>query len=97
MFRKKGNANSLEPPPMAATPGAVEILRVWAREGHPQQLSLQPLWNDPGAWGLLLADIARHVSRAYADQGRDPEEVLGRILELWNAEWANPTDEPEKI
>ena len=64
MFGKKP-IRELEPPPIANTNSqAVEVLRVWAAPGHPQQLKLKTTWKDAGAWGLLLADIARHAANA---------------------------------
>ena len=94
MFGSRLNKNSLPIPPVAnENPSAVEVLRVWAAPGSPQQLTLQITWNDPGAWGLLLVDIARHATNAYEADGRNPLEVLKRIHECWNAEWDEPTDD----
>jgi hypothetical protein len=39
-------------------------------------------------------DIARHVARARAQDGADENEVFDRIIELFQAELNNPTDEP---
>ena len=98
MFGKRTNNNSLDTPPIAReNPEAVEVLRVWAAPGKPQQLTLKTTWSDPGAWGLMLVDIARHAALAYKSEGRDPAEVLNRIQELWNAEWSSSTDEPKNI
>ena|SRR2546427_675364 len=92
------NQKVLEPPPIAHTePGAVEVLRVWAAPGSPQQLTLRTTWKDPGAWGLMLVDVARHAVKAYASEGRDPEVVLARIREIFELEWENPTDDPKTI
>jgi hypothetical protein len=92
---KRVNRNSLATPPVASeNPAAVEVLRVWAAPGHPQQLTFRTTWKDPGAWGLLLVDVARHVAQAYARDGRDAEEAIARIRELWTAEWSKPTDVP---
>jgi hypothetical protein len=55
--------NVLEVPPLAKSdPDAVEILRVWAAPGKPQQLTLRPVWRDAAAWGIMLVDIARHAA-----------------------------------
>jgi hypothetical protein len=87
--------SGLAPPPIAEEdPSAVEVLRVWAAPGRPQELTLRTTWTDEGVWGLVLVDIARHVAQAYAAEGRDPKEVLAPVLELWAAEWAAPTDDP---
>ena len=85
----------LDPPPIAAqNPHAVEVLRVWAASGSPQQFVLRTTWKDAGAWGLLLVDVARHAAQAYEKEGRSKLEVLRRMRELFDAEWANPTDAP---
>src|SRR5438552_14096329 len=98
MFGKRFTSNSLAVPPLAEKePSAVEVLRVWAAPGSPQQLTLRTTWKDPGTWGLLLVDVARHAAKAYKAEGRDPAEVLARIRELWNAEWSSPTDDPLDI
>jgi hypothetical protein len=98
LFGKKPEPNALELPQIAQNnPQAVEILRVWAVPGSPQQLTLRTTWKDAGAWGLLLVDVARHAAQAYAQEGQDPGVVLARIRQLFDAEWAAPTDEPKDI
>lgn len=97
MFGKNPIRNALEPPPIADHVEATEVLRVWAAPGSPQQLTLRTTWQDAGAWGLLLVDVARHAAAAYASEGKDPKVVLTRIRELFDAEWGNPTDEPKNI
>jgi hypothetical protein len=86
--------NELKPPPLAASPEAKEVLRVWAAHGSPQQFTLQPTWDDPAAWGLLLSDLARHVAKAYAAQGLSEAEAFERIVAGLQAELSNPTDLP---
>lgn len=98
MFGKRANENSLAVPPVAnENRDAVEVLRVWAAPGNPQQVTLRTTWEDPGAWGLLLVDVAHHAALAYKAEGRDPNVVLARIRELWEAEWTRPTDNVEDI
>ena len=98
MFGKRQNSNSLETPPIAnVDSNAVEVLRVWAAPGQPQQLTLRTTWNDAGAWGLLLADVARHAANAYGNEGADPNVVLARIRELFDAEMSSPTDTPQQL
>jgi len=92
MFGKSRNQNDLEPPPIANDPKAVEVLRVWALPGEPQQLTLRTTWKDAGAWGLLLADVARHAANAYASEGHDRIAALSRIHAALEAEWSQPTD-----
>jgi len=98
MFGKKKRSQELDVPPIATSaPEAVEILRVWASPGSPQQLTLMTCWKDPGAWGLLLADVARHAAKAYGREGQDPHEVTRRIREMFEAEWSSPTDDPKDL
>ena len=48
VFRKKPK-RELEPPPIASSNSqAVEVLRVWAAPGQPQQFTLRPTWKDAG-------------------------------------------------
>jgi len=97
MFGKK-LTGELAPPPMAnGNPKAVEVLRVWAADGQPQQLTLKTTWKDSAAWGLLLADVARHAAKAYANEGYNAEEVLERIRQSLDAEFSNPTDTPREL
>ena len=50
MFGKRSNENSLAVPPVANEDlEAVEVLRVWASPGKPQQLTRRTTWKDPGA------------------------------------------------
>ena len=91
------NENELTPPPLASEPGAIEVLRVWAKPDSPQQLSLQTTWADPGTWGLVLADVARHAAKAYAEQGHSERDAFDRIIALLKAELASPTDTPTRI
>jgi hypothetical protein len=88
---------SLEVPPNAQNPAAMEVLRVWAVPGEAQQMVLKTTWQDPGAWGLLLVDVARHAAKAYANEGQNGAEALLRIRRLLEAEFASPTDNPIEL
>ncbi|PWR18517.1 DUF5076 domain-containing protein [Zavarzinia aquatilis] len=91
LFKRK---QELECPAIAKSPGAVEVLRVWAVPGAPQQFSLRPTWKDPAAWGLMLADLAHHAAKAYAAEGWSEAEVFERIIAGLKAEIESPTDSP---
>lgn len=97
MLERRRDTQDLDLPPLASNPDAVEVLRVWAAAGAPQQLTLRTCWKDPGAWGLMLVDVARHAARAYQREGHDPNAVLKRIRELFDAEWSCPTDDPKDM
>ena len=85
-------------PPVAQRDRAsFEVLRVWIAEKG-QHVSIQSgAWEDPFAWGIVLADLARHIAHAHevADKKVDPEKFLERLLEGFQAEIEDPTDEPE--
>lgn len=89
--------NELPIPPRAANnPTARELVRVWAAGGNQQMVLRASIWSDPAAWGILLVDLARHVSLAYQhESGLDPASSLSRIREGFDVEWDNPTDLPE--
>jgi hypothetical protein len=85
-------ADRLPTPPANAT----EVLRVWAEQDGQLVVALTPRWEEPEAWGLVLADIARHVARAYqTSKGTAQQETLDAVLGLFAAEMANPTDDAE--
>jgi Domain of unknown function (DUF5076) len=83
-------------PPHAATDSkAIEILRVWAAAGQ-QHVSIDAgLWKDPGNWGVMLVDLARHIADAYKQSGKiEYLAALDRIRKGFDAEWDCPTDQP---
>ncbi|MEW6632931.1 MAG: DUF5076 domain-containing protein [Pseudomonadota bacterium] len=86
--------NELLPPANAKNASAVEVLRVWAEPGVAQSLVLKTTWKEPGAWGLLLADVTRHAAKAYASEGMPEAQALDRMLQLFHAEFTAPTDAP---
>jgi hypothetical protein len=79
-------------PPTALEQGGVEVLRAAVVEGA-LHVSLRRAFDDPEAWGMLIADVARHVARIYATEDKFPEaQTLERIRTLFNAELDTPTD-----
>jgi Domain of unknown function (DUF5076) len=82
------------PPVAKADKDAKEIIRIWS-SGETQQIIIRhDILEDAAAWGLCLVDVARHVSRAFAEKGHDEKEVFDRILWGFRVETENPTDEP---
>jgi len=81
------------PPTVEGDPNAIEVARIWAAHGQQHVHLRSGLWEDPGNWGIMLVDLARHVANAYEQDGRgDYFEVLARIRDLFDAEWDSPTD-----
>lgn len=93
-----GSEKTLSIPPVAQRDRAsFEVMRVWIAE-QGQHVSIRSgAWEDPFAWGIVLADLARHIALAHELQGETPNKdaFLERLLEGFNAEIENPTDEPE--
>ncbi len=85
------------PPAAQRDKASFEVMRVWIAE-QGQQVSIQSgAWEDPFAWGIVLADLARHIALAHQLQGKetDTDAFMERLLEGFHAEIDNPTDEPE--
>jgi hypothetical protein len=85
----------LIPPEAHGDARAVEVLRAWIVNGG-LHCSLKPsIWPEPGNWGILLADVARHVADAFQrESGQSPIESLERIRLAFQAELDSPTDKP---
>ena len=82
------------PPEAREDPDAGEVLRAWVINGA-LQCSLRPtIWEEPGNWGLLLADVARHVASALREHSGLPAgESLAAIRAAFEAELDHPTDD----
>ena len=80
------------PPRAHSAKEASEILRAWISAGN-LEVSLLRVWDEPDAWGILLVDLARHASRAFAHEGICSEAAaMTRIRDMFDAEWDRPTD-----
>ena len=98
MSDQVASGTPLDPPPISASdPDSIELLRLWASNGVGTQVSLRATFPDPGAWGLILVDIARHVSNAYVHEGIDRDSAISRIKAAFDAEWDSPTDIPSEM
>jgi hypothetical protein len=85
------------PPAAQRDKASFEVMRVWIAEKG-QHVSIQTgAWEDPFAWGIVLADLARHIANAdqMKNKGSDSEAFIARLLEGFQAEIDDPTDEPE--
>ncbi len=83
------------PPAAKRDPKSFEILRVWVAD-QDQHVSLSATaWEDPFAWGIVLADLARHIVNATKlnDHTINEAAFLQRILDGFDAEMETPTDE----
>ena len=83
---------ALAAPPGALELGGTEVLRAVIVE-RGLQVSLKRGFDDPTVWGILLADVARHVSRIFAkEENLDEEIVLADIRSMFDAEIDRATD-----
>jgi hypothetical protein len=65
-----------------------ELIRVWVAQ-QSQQITLRPgVWEDPAAWGFMLADLARNIVQVHAenDEDLDSEAFLAALLEGFDTE-----------
>jgi len=84
--------DALHIPPTALEQGGVEVLRAVIIDGG-LHVSLRRAFEDPEAWGMLIADIARHVARIYATEDKfREEETLERIRAIFDSEMDAPSD-----
>ena len=80
------------PPDVMGRDDAIEVLRAFVVDGG-LSIAFTRAFEEPDMWGLLLVDIARHAARAYARESACSEdEALTRIIDMFEAEIARPTD-----
>jgi hypothetical protein len=80
------------PPDVIGRDDAVDVLRAFILDGG-LSIAFTRAFEEPDMWGLLLVDLARHAARAYArESGYSEEEALARIVDMFEAEIARPTD-----
>ncbi len=84
--------DALHVPPTALEQGGTEVLRAAIVDGA-LHISLRRAFDDPQAWGILLADVTRHVARIYAAENEAAEEItIERIRLMFDAEMDAPSD-----
>ena len=83
--------DALPAPQFPSGTDAHEVLRAWVADGG-LTVSVRRSFDDPAVWGILLADVARHVSRIYAEEdGTSEEEALSKVVETLTSELMEPT------
>jgi hypothetical protein len=84
--------DALHIPPAAMELGGVEVLRAVIVDGG-LHVSLRRAFDDPEAWGMLIADVVRHIARIYAKESAITEDaVLERVRAIFEAEIEAPSD-----
>ena len=80
------------PPDVVGRDDATEVLRAFVVDGG-LSIAFTRAFEEPDMWGLLLVDVARHASRAYArESAYSEDEAMRRIIDMFDAEIARPTD-----
>jgi len=80
------------PPDVIDRDDATEVLRAFVVDGG-LSIAFARAFEEPDMWGLLLVDVARHASRVYArESAYSEDEALRRIIDMFEAELARPTD-----
>ena len=83
---------ALDVPPTALEQGGFEVLRAAIADGN-LHVSLRRAFDDPEVWGVLLADVARHIGRIYARETSVREDqVVEKVRAMFEAEMDRPTD-----
>jgi hypothetical protein len=86
----------LIPPAAVEDPKSFEIVRVWVAYKNQHVTLMADIWPDPAAWGIMLADLARHVVNSYGDKPIDERaRILRRIVEGFSVEIDSPSDQPK--
>jgi hypothetical protein len=84
--------DALHVPPAALEQGGVEILRAVIVDGD-LHVSLRRAFDDPDPWGMLIADVTRHIARIYSTEGNlSQDQVIERVRTIYESEMERPTD-----
>jgi hypothetical protein len=84
--------NALQIPPGAEGKDGIEVLRAAVIEGG-LHVTLRRAFEDPRAWGVLLADVAHQVARVYAQQGAAETDVISDIRSAFVTEIESPSNQ----
>ena len=86
------------PPAALRDENAVELLRIWVAERKLHCSIKVGMYRDGmkldenRAWGVILADVTRHISSAmHGSYGDDPAEVISKIRDAFISELDEPT------
>ncbi len=84
--------DALHIPPTVLEKGGVEVLRAVIVDGD-LHVSLRRAFDDPEPWGMLLADVTRHIARIYATESQlTQDQALERVRAIYESEMERPTD-----
>lgn len=76
-------------------PESVEILRVWAANEGQHVSITSDLWKDGETWGIMLADLAHHITTMLEQQTKDNRvQILSNLLSGFHSEITCPVNDP---
>ena len=85
------------PPAAQRDPDSIQMLSAWIAENGLHCSIKVGMWHEQGhdepkAWGVLLADVVRHISNAIQEErGVPATETADCIVEALAAEFDQPT------
>jgi hypothetical protein len=83
---------ALNVPPGALEHGGYEVLRAVIVEGN-LQVALRRAFDEPDVWGILLADVVKHIARIYAlETSLREDDVVEKVWAMFESEMERPTD-----
>jgi Domain of unknown function (DUF5076) len=69
-----------------------ELLRVWVANEDQHVILRAGAWQDPRPWGIVLADLARHIANSLCKPGgTSREDILEKIESAFLDELEVPT------
>jgi hypothetical protein len=82
----------------ADDPKAIEIARMWVAHGEQHVAIRVGVWKKPEAWGIVLADLAKHLASAYEQHvGLNRDATLEQIKAKFEAEMNSLTEDPTRF
>ena len=97
---KKGREGEIDLAGLDFLNGSHEFARFWSEPEGEQSFIIEPraLGADPFLFGMAMVDAIRHGAIAYSRVVNISEEhALARIMEGFQAELQNPTDDPQPL
>jgi hypothetical protein len=88
----KTAVEELKLPPSVHDQGGYEVLRAVISAGQ-LHVSLRRAFDEPEAWGILLADLTRHIARIYERETEmRGDQVIEKVWATFEMEMERPTD-----
>lgn len=87
------------PPAAIRDESSINILSAWIAEKSLHCSMRIGIWqsagrDEPASWGILLADVVRHLSNALSEElGSEKQQVIDAILSGLENELIDPTSE----